>query len=64
MSIKVEQIITYPLKSGKGITHSYGEVTVHETGLEYDRMCMLVHAEGDEKGKFISQREKGCSGLS
>lgn len=62
MSIKVVELREYPLKSGKGNVRTTADVW--PTGFKHDRIAMLVHADGPNKGKFISQREKGCETLS
>jgi uncharacterized protein YcbX len=50
--IIITNLHVYPIKSAGGI--ALPEVKVTETGLQHDRMFMLI----DENGKFISQRTK------
>jgi len=52
----------YPLKSGKGNNVKWMDLL--STGLEHDRIAMLVHAEGQQRGTFISQRTKRCESLT
>ncbi|RYF46084.1 MAG: MOSC domain-containing protein [Cytophagaceae bacterium] len=65
MSLSLEQIIIYPIKSLGGV--SVSEATIEASGLKYDRRYMLVEqssgdqpAEADEpairQGRFITQR--------
>ena len=62
MSIYVSDLNIYPLKSGAGTRVESANVT--RTGFEGDRLAMLVHAEGANAGKFITQRDRGCEKLS
>lgn len=48
--VRVQQLVIYPIKSCKGIT--VNESRVLKTGLEQDRLAMLV----DERQQFVSQR--------
>ncbi|MBK7811667.1 MAG: MOSC domain-containing protein [Saprospiraceae bacterium] len=52
MSVRLEKIFIYPLKSGPG--YAVEETVIVETGFEFDRFWMLVNAQGH----FITQREK------
>jgi uncharacterized protein YcbX len=47
---RVSKIITYPIKSCRGVSVPFAEVT--PTGLDHDRQFVLI----DEHGKFLSQR--------
>ena len=51
MTIKLEQITIYPVKSMSGT--DLDVATVKERGLEYDRRLMVI----DSGGRFVSQRE-------
>jgi len=52
MSVSLEKIFIYPLKSGPG--YAVNETAIVETGFEFDRHWMLVN----EQRQFITQREK------
>ncbi len=62
MTTTISGLYTYPLKSAKA--NSVHTIGVTETGLASDREFMLIHAEGPNKGVFISQRDKGCEKLA
>ena len=44
MSVSLEKIFIYPLKSGPG--YAVEETVIVETGFEFDRFWMLVNAQG------------------
>ncbi len=52
MSMKVEKLFVYPIKSLQGI--SLNKVNCLNRGFEYDRRWMLI----DDENKFITQRTK------
>ena len=62
MSIQVSECYIYPLKSAQGTCVDSLELT--PKGPRHDRLWMLVKDTPEEKGKFISQRDKGYEKLS
>ncbi|MAM35500.1 MAG: hypothetical protein CMH28_10550 [Micavibrio sp.] len=62
MSAFVSNCYIYPLKSACRV--ELESMTINYAGPNDDRRWMLVHAEGDKRGKFISQRDKGCEKLA
>lgn len=51
MSVKISELITYPIKSCAGIKHK--KIGINEMGLKGDRQLMIVQ----EDGLFMSQRK-------
>jgi uncharacterized protein len=51
VSAQISRLFVYPIKSCGGVEVS--EVTLTETGLEFDRAWMVV----DENGRFVTQRQ-------
>lgn len=49
--IVIVDLLTYPLKGGRAISHN--TIAVDATGLRGDRRFMLV----DSDGKFVTQRQ-------
>lgn len=62
MTARVTDLFVYPLKSAQGLRLTSATVTA--TGLAHDRSFMLVHAQGERAGQFITQRDKGCEKLA
>lgn len=60
--LRVSGCFIYPLKSARGISLDALDIT-HD-GPRDDRRWMLVHAEGANAGRFISQRDRGCEKLA
>jgi uncharacterized protein len=55
MTLVLEEIFVYPLKSGKG--SSVLEANITETGIEYDREWMVVKRTGTETLEMLTARE-------
>ncbi len=62
MDVRVSACFTYPLKSGKGI--EVARLVLDQRGPRHDRLWMLVHAEPEKQGLFITQRDRGCEKLA
>ncbi len=62
MSAYVSNLYVYPLKSGHRV--ELDTMTINYSGPSDDRRWMLVHAEGKKRGKFITQRDRGCEKLA
>jgi uncharacterized protein YcbX len=53
-TVTITELNVYPIKSCGGF--GLPRATILESGLEYDRTFMLVQAEGDQRGRFVTQR--------
>lgn len=62
MTIRIAECYTYPLKSAQGISVDTLDIT--NKGPVHDRSWMLIQDQGDQIGRFISQRDKGCEKLA
>ena len=62
MGIKISDCYIYPLKSGGSIRVENLELT--QRGPKDDRLWLLVQDQGPDRGKFITQRDKGCGILA
>ena len=62
MGIKIFDCYIYPLKSGGSIRVENLELT--QRGPKDDRLWLLVQDQGPDRGKFITQRDKGCEKLA
>ena len=64
MTVKISKCYMYPLKSGAGVKVS--SLELGKKGPKHDREWMLVKngANDDKKGRFITQRDKGCEKLA
>lgn len=62
MTVTVSECWIYPLKSAKGISLDGIELT--HAGLRHDREWVLIHESSEYRGRFISQRDKGCEKLA
>ena len=51
----IQNLFVYPVKSCAGV--AVPEAILTETGLEFDRAWMVVQAQGEAQGAFVSQRE-------
>ena len=60
--LRVSGCFIYPLKSARGIACDALAITA--SGAANDRRFMLVHAQGANEGRFISQRDRGCEKLA
>ncbi len=60
--ISVADIYYYPLKSAQAVHLDKAEIV--KTGIRNDRRAILVHAEGIEAGKAITQRTPNCAKLA
>jgi len=62
MGIYVSELNKYPMKSGS--RHSLKEAGITAMGIEGDRIFVIVEAEGPNKGRFISQRDRDAEFLA
>ena len=62
MGIKISSCYIYPLKSGSGVSVDKLELT--QRGPKHDRLWMLVHDQGPNRGQFITQRDRSCEKLA
>ena len=62
MGIKISDCYIYPLKSGGSIRVENLELT--QRGPKDDRLWLLIQDQGPDRGKFITQRDKGCEKLA
>ena len=58
----VKSLHIYPVKSLGGL--SLDEVELEARGPKNDRRFMIVHADGEREGKFVTQRYKGAEKLA
>ncbi len=58
MSIKISDLYIYPLKSGQRIKSDKLEITLK--GPKHDREWMIIRDGEENKGKFITQRDRDC----
>jgi len=62
MTIRIAECYIYPLKSAQGINVDTLDIT--NKGPAHDRSWMLIQDQGDQAGRFISQRDQGCEKLA
>ena len=62
MAATVTGLCIYPIKSARSL--ALETLAVAQTGIAGDRAYMLVFADGPNKGRFITQRDRGCEKLA